>query len=117
VDDDADARAMVRAALESRGGVVQESDSVDSACAELGRFGPDVVLTDIGLPGRDGFALLEHVLGNGEVLSRVPVVAITAYAGGELERRALNAGFAAFLVKPIEPGKLAQTIRTLVDSH
>ena len=69
-------------------------------------WAPDVVVTDIGMPDRDGFDLLRAI----RETSQVPVIALTAYARGEDRERALDAGFEAFISKPVDPAELRSAV-------
>src|SRR5207253_8072422 len=69
---------------------------------------PDVIVTDIGMPGEDGYALLAGIreTERQQRTSRVPAVAVTAFAGSEDRQRALAAGFDEHLPKPVDAGQL-----------
>jgi PAS domain S-box-containing protein len=111
VDDDAQARRFLIAALSRAGAAVRESDSVDAAMAALRARLPHVLVTDIAMPGRDGFALLEdirHVLNIDE--ARLPAIAITAFGGTEDRVRILGAGFQRYVLKPVDPIELASIV-------
>jgi len=110
VDDEADARDLVAAVLASCGSSVRAAASVDEAIAMLRQKRPDVVLSDIGLPSEDGFALIRRLR---EIDRDVPVAALTAYAGPDDRRRALVAGFQAHVSKPVEPAELALLVASL----
>ena len=64
---------------------------------------PDVVVTDIGMPGEDGYAFLRRLRAMDGPLSSVPAIAVTAYAGKAEESKALRAGFRLFRAKPLPP--------------
>jgi CheY-like chemotaxis protein len=110
VEDNADAREMLRMALELDGHRVETAaDGAGGVDAAL-RTTPDVVLVDIGLPGLDGYAVarrLRAALGD-----RVTLVALTGYGQSEDRRRASEAGFDAHLVKPVDPDVLGRTLAT-----
>ena len=114
VDDDADARDVVAAVLRECGCVVKTVDGVDAALASIAAEVPDVLLSDIGMPGQDGFELIAKVRalprGRG---GDIPAAALTAYARPEDRRRMLNAGFSIHLAKPIEPAELVAVVATL----
>ncbi|HVO12878.1 MAG TPA: hybrid sensor histidine kinase/response regulator [Vicinamibacteria bacterium] len=114
VDDDTDARELMRRSLSRFGAEVRTAGSVGEAVAELQRGRPHAILTDIVMPGDDGFALLRHVRSLPNAPYRnIPTAAITA-AATEAERlRALSAGFQLHLGKPVEPHQLAQAVLTL----
>ena len=73
-------------------------------------FRPDVVVSDIAMPGEDGYALVRTIR---EMRARVPVVALTAFTQPGDRRRALRAGFRHFVPKPVEIDELAAVVRTV----
>jgi CheY-like chemotaxis protein len=110
VDDEPDARELVAAVLARCGAQVRTASTVDDAVRQLVERRPHVLLSDIGLPKEDGFALIRRVR---EIDPDVPAGALTAYAGPEDRRRALDAGFDAHIAKPVEPADLALLVATL----
>ena len=117
VDDAIDALDTVRLMLEPLGVVVQTATSVDEALRLVSTFEPQLILSDLAMPHRDGYDLLRAVRGLPEPAPVVPVVALTAYARPEDAIRALDAGFAAHLPKPLNARKLAATIATVLRAH
>jgi PAS domain S-box-containing protein len=114
VDDESDARMLIATILEDCGSKVTTAGSVHEALELFLREPPDVVLSDIGMPGEDGFALIRKI----RALSRdrggdVPAAAITAYARAEDRLNLLNAGFSIHLPKPIDPAELVAVVTTL----
>jgi CheY-like chemotaxis protein len=71
---------------------------------------PDVLLSDIGLPGEDGYALIRAVRELGHTSATLPAIALTAYARREDQRLALQAGFQAHVAKPVEPAILVAAV-------
>jgi PAS domain S-box-containing protein len=111
VDDDSQARRFISTALSRAGAAVRETDSVDAALAALRSRVPHVLVTDIAMPGRDGFGLLEdirHLLHIDE--ARLPAIAITAFGGTEDRVRILGAGFQRYVLKPVDPIELASIV-------
>jgi CheY-like chemotaxis protein len=110
IEDNADAREMLRIALELDGHRVETAaDGVTGVETAL-RSTPDLVLVDIGLPELDGYAVarrLRAALG-----ARVTLVALTGYGQTEDRRRASEAGFDAHLVKPVDPDVLSRALAT-----
>ncbi len=107
VEDEADSRELIELLLESEGAVVHAAESADAAVNALGSFCADVVLSDIGMPGRDGYWLA------GEIRRRapgVPAIALTAYATEEDIRRASDAGFVHHVGKPVDPEHLVSAL-------
>jgi len=92
------------------GAAVRVASSVDEAIERLQERRPDVLVSDIGLPREDGYALIRRVR---ELDATLPAAALTAFARPEDHRRALEAGFHAHVSKPIEPADLAMLVATL----
>lgn len=115
VDDDADARYTVALLLEAAGAVVTVAGSAAEAMEVLTRRAPavDVLVSDLGMPGEDGFDLIKRVRASGHRARDLPAVALTAFVGSDAQRRALEAGYQAHLPKPVDPGALAATIESL----
>jgi len=89
--------------------------SVAEAMTALDRGIPDVVISDLGLPGEDGFALLRRLRSRPpERGGQLPALALTAYATSEDARRALDAGFAAHIAKPAAPRQLTAALRSVL---
>jgi PAS domain S-box-containing protein len=109
VDDDADARDLLRVAFQQAGAQVTIADSARSALAALEAAAPDVLVSDIGMPDRNGYELLESVRA-AEHGSRLPAVALTAYARPEDRDRAIKAGFQLHVSKPIDPAALVRAV-------
>lgn len=108
VDDDEDSLALVSEALQRVGAEVRLARSADEAVAACRDRMPDLLLADIGMPGKDGFALLREVracFGGGP-----PALALTAYAGDRHRQAALDAGFSEHIEKPVNPDQLAAVV-------
>jgi len=115
VDDDADARELLSMILEHAGAETATAGCVDEALAVLERFKPDVLVSDIGMPEHDGYCLIRKIrAGEGNGMSGIPAVALTAFARDEDRSQALESGFQAHLAKPIEPGELTAIIARLI---
>ena len=114
VDDEADARELITAVLTNYGATVRVAGSVEEAIQLLRAQCPDVLVSDIGLPSEDGYALIKRVRAlDADKGGKVPAAALTAYASGEDHRRALAAGFQVHVTKPIEPSDLALLVASL----
>jgi len=114
VDDDEDSLEVLRAILEDAGAHVTSAGSVRAALQHFDGAPPDVLLSDIGMPGEDGYALIRRVRGLApEQGGRVPAAALTAYTQAEDRESALAAGFHLWLTKPIEPGDLTTAVARL----
>ena len=110
VDDQQDTRELITLALGRYGAEVRASDSASAALKMIEDWRPDVVVSDIGLPEMDGYDFmrrLRQLEGEGE---RIPAIAVTGFAGAVDESKALNAGYALHLSKPIELNELAKAI-------
>lgn len=114
LDDEEDAREVVRRLLEDAGAVVTAASSVHEALERLaGGFAPDVIVSDIGLPDRDGYDFIRSVRRMSPPLSTVPAAALTALARLEDRKRALLSGFQTHLAKPVDPAELVATVASL----
>jgi signal transduction histidine kinase/ActR/RegA family two-component response regulator len=114
VDDEEDARELLSMVLESCGVVVTAARSVDEALAAVDREVPAIVVSDIGMPGQDGYGFARQLREREpERGGRIPAVAVTAYARAEDRTRALLAGFTSHVPKPIEPAELIAVIASL----
>ena len=114
VDDEADARALVQRLLEDQGAIVRGTGSVAGAMALIQTFRPDVLVSDIGMPEEDGFALIRQVraLAPGQG-GRTPALALTAYARTEDRHNIILAGFQMHLAKPVEVAELLASVASL----
>lgn len=118
VDDEPDARAMLRRLFEERDAIVRTASSADEALSALQAERPDVLVSDIGMPGEDGYGLIRRVRSLApEHGGRTPAIALTAYARGEDRVRAVVAGFQHHLAKPVEPVELLVMVASLVASR
>jgi CheY-like chemotaxis protein len=115
VDDQEDARMAVGRYLSSLGADVHTSDEVDMALSLLPKVEPDLVITDIRLPGKDGFELLHTIRSLDQPSIRnVPVVAMTALAEKIDDVEDFAPRFDGFLRKPFTPDTLMQVISKLL---
>jgi signal transduction histidine kinase/ActR/RegA family two-component response regulator len=111
VEDDVDARLWLKDSLESLGAVISIATSVQEAVETFERQSPHVLVCDIRLPDGDGYALLQRVRGVDAARGRhTPAIAVTAYPRVEDRARALEAGFATHVSKPVTPDHLASVI-------
>jgi signal transduction histidine kinase/ActR/RegA family two-component response regulator len=116
VDDEADARDWIARVLADSGADVRAASSADEALQCLQAFRPQVVVSDIGMPGLDGYALIREIrmLPDSDA-SSVPALALTAFARAEDGIRALTAGFQLHLGKPVDEARLLAAVASLVD--
>jgi PAS domain S-box-containing protein len=114
VDDEPDARALVKRLLEDCKAIVTTAGSADEAMKHLAIGIPDVLLSDIGMPLEDGYSLIKRVRALGpERGGNIPSIALTAYARPEDRMKAMLAGFEQYLVKPVEPAELITLVAIL----
>jgi CheY-like chemotaxis protein len=109
VDDEVDARELVGTLLHAHGADVMTAGSAAQAIELVEKQVPTLIVSDIGMPAMDGYALIDRV----RLLSRaskIPAIALTAYAREEDRRRALQGGFQAYLPKPVEPDALVRMV-------
>jgi PAS domain S-box-containing protein len=115
VDDEEDARNLIATILEQCKASVETSSSASQAIETIRRMRPDVLISDIGMPDEDGYALIKRLRAEADpVLRDLPAVALTAYAGEDDRKRALNSGFQVHLAKPVDPEELIAVIGHLV---
>ena len=115
VDDETDARELLREVAQTAGATVLAVDSADAALAALPSWRPSVVLSDIGMAGKDGYALMRAIRAlPPEAGGNVPAIAVTAYTSADDAARARAAGFQTHLAKPVEPNLLLATIASAV---
>jgi CheY-like chemotaxis protein len=118
VDDEPDMRELISFSLEDAGAEVLTVAVPQEALTALTNFQPDVLLSDIGMPGMDGYMLLRQVRSlPPEGGGLIPAIALTAYAGEFNKQQALQAGFHRHLAKPIEPDQLIKTIAALLSKN
>jgi PAS domain S-box-containing protein len=115
VDDDDNTREMLSIVMQAHGAQVRTAGSVAEALRVMQEWPPELLLSDISMPGEDGYSLIRRVRdmhgGNERAL---PAVAITAMASAEDREEALRAGFQAHVTKPLQFGALLDLIATLV---
>lgn len=114
VDDEADARAVVARILTKAGAIVRQAGSAREALAAISDAKPDVIVSDIGMPDLDGYALIRAVRDlphhqGGEI----PAIALTAYTRSEDRIRAISAGFQMHLSKPADGLELLTMVQSL----
>ena len=115
IDDDVDTLQFLGLMLTESHAQVHTCTTVTEGLAALEWFEPDVVVSDLAMPGEDGYTLISK-LRNPDVLnSQVPAVALTSYVRVEDRTRALAAGFNMFVAKPVQPGELVAAIANLAE--
>lgn len=114
VDDEPDARELVRRVLEERGADVRTAESADEAVAVFQDWKPDVIVSDLGMPGKDGYELMRKIRSLAdEEGGKVAAAALTAYARSEDRTRAMLAGYQTHVTKPVDPAELIAVVATL----
>jgi CheY-like chemotaxis protein len=114
VDDEADARELLAAALAQLGARVQVAGTAQAALDAIARTHPHLLVSDIGMPGEDGYALMTRLRNREPAGDRLPAIALTAYATQDDIGRALDAGYDLHLAKPVDAGQLARAVAALV---
>ncbi len=111
VEDEPDARELICRVLERAGAEVSGVSSVAEALSNFPEFQPSVLVSDISMPGEDGYFLIRQIR-NREVKDggRIPAIAVTAFARTEDRHRALDAGFQAHVAKPFEPAEFVSLV-------
>jgi PAS domain S-box-containing protein len=113
VEDEADGRELLSLLLERRGAVVSAAESATEALELLAEGKFDVMISDIGLPGTDGYGLIRQIRAGGLGPRDLPAVALTAFARAEDRRLALSAGFQSHVSKPVDAMELGAVIASL----
>jgi signal transduction histidine kinase/ActR/RegA family two-component response regulator len=106
VDDEADARALIRKLLEEYEACVVTAGSAEEAFTLLASEHPDLLISDVGMPVEDGYHLIRRVRALRDDLGATPAIALTAYARVEDRMKAIEAGYQMHLAKPVEPAEL-----------
>jgi CheY-like chemotaxis protein len=115
VDDDADTRALLETVLQYCGALVTAVDSARAAMTTLERVKPDLLLSDLSMPERDGYWLIRELRARpADAGGSIPAIAVTALGLPHGVDRSLAAGFQAHMSKPVDPWELARTISGLV---
>jgi signal transduction histidine kinase/ActR/RegA family two-component response regulator len=118
VDDEEDARVLLQTALSGYGADVSTAASVAEALTAIDRRPPHVLLSDIGMPNEDGYALIRRLRARAaDAGGMIPAVAITAYASPRDRHEAVASGYQAHIAKPFEPDDVARIVARLRDEH
>jgi CheY-like chemotaxis protein len=114
VDDDADMRDGIAVVLEDYGGRVTAVASVAEAMAAIARERPAVILSDLRMPGDDGYGLIRKVRAlPPERGGQIPTAALSASDSRDEQRRAIRAGFYLLIPKPVSPSRLVEVVAAL----
>ena len=117
VDDEPDTRDLLSKIFEQQGAQVVEAASAHEAMERLERCKPDLVVSDIGMAGLDGYNLIKRIRAQDGSYAKLPALALTAYARDEDKATALAAGFHAHMPKPIDPAALVLSVRGLMNRN
>jgi CheY-like chemotaxis protein len=114
VDDEPDGRALLARILHERGAVPVCTGSAQVALESLQNHTFDLLLSDIGMPEMDGYALIRRVRSLSTPMKSIPAIAVTAYARPEDRQRSLLAGYQMHISKPVETPELIAAIASLL---
>ncbi len=116
VDDNADSLELVSVILEGYGIQVLKAESASEALKAIAQIFPNILISDIAMPGEDGYELIRQIrVLESEQKRFLPAIALTAYAGEEERTRALEAGFQVHVLKPVEPSELVAAVALLAE--
>ncbi|HVT02719.1 MAG TPA: ATP-binding protein [Thermoanaerobaculia bacterium] len=114
VEDNADSRRLLTTILSRSGAVVRAAESVPAALRLLSTERPDIVISDIEMPGEDGYSLIRKIRLQEPPATHLPAIALTAYTRSVDRVRALEAGFQVHMSKPVEPVELVAAVKSLL---
>ncbi|MBD1889130.1 response regulator [Coleofasciculus sp. FACHB-SPT9] len=114
VDDEADARELLKSILEQYGAEAIAAASAEEAIGTIQQSKPDLLISDIGMPNEDGYSLIRRVRALEAEKGQIPSVALTAYVRVDDQKAALSAGFQSHVAKPIDPTELIAVVASLV---
>jgi signal transduction histidine kinase len=114
VDDEPDAREILEEVLTLAGATIKSAADAAEALRILSDFIPDVIISDLAMPGEDGLSLIRKIRARSpNRVATIPAIALTAYTRTEDRVRALNAGFQLHVPKPVDPTELVATVASL----
>ena len=114
VDDQPDTRDLIILALTRYGAEVRSCMSATEALSMIQEWKPEIIVSDIGMPGGDGYDLMRKVRAlDADGIGQIPAVALTGYAGAEDELKARSAGYQVHIAKPVELRELVATLAKL----
>jgi CheY-like chemotaxis protein len=114
VEDDEDPRELLKLVLIRSGAEVSACSDPAEAMERFVKWTPDILISDIGLPGEDGYGLIRRVRGlTPERGGQIPAIALTAYSGESDKARILSAGFQMHITKPLDPKELVRAVSKL----
>jgi CheY-like chemotaxis protein len=115
VEDESNTRDALHAILKMAGAEVTTADSMVTAIEQYRQRRLDLIISDIGLPNRDGYELIQKIreIEDGQQRTRVPAIALSAFVQDKDRRKAMESGFEQHMKKPVEPGELIPAILAL----
>jgi signal transduction histidine kinase/ActR/RegA family two-component response regulator len=116
VEDQSDTRQLIETALVAGGAAVFAASSADEALELWRRERPHALISDIAMPGRDGYSLMRQIRSAGPAQTPRVTIALSAYAAPQDHQRSIDAGFQRHLTKPVDPVALVETLRELLDA-
>jgi CheY-like chemotaxis protein len=116
VDDEEDSQTLLTYILEMHGAEVSAVVSADSAYQLLARTCPDLLLCDIAMPDENGYSLMRRVRALNNRTGEIPAIAISALASEVSLSESLEAGFQAYLAKPVDLDQLIETVLSVFQS-
>lgn len=114
VDDEPDARALIHRLLVDCDARVSTAASAEEGIAAILQDTPDVLISDVGMPGEDGYSMIRRIRKLDQPFASVPAIALTAYARVEDRVKAIQTGYQLHLSKPVEPVELIAMVGSLV---
>ena len=114
VEDNDDARALLSAILQRSGATVETAECVESALQLLESGLPDIIISDIEMPGEDGYSFMRKVRLRPAPASRIPAIALTAHTAQSDRLSSLEAGFQTHMAKPVDPVELVAALKSLI---
>ncbi len=117
VEDNDDSRKLLQTILARSGARVAVAEDVPAAMQVLAAMTPDIIVSDIEMPGEDGYSFIRKLRLQEPQLARVPAIALTAYTRSVDRLRALAAGFQSHMSKPVDPPELVAAVRSLVPTR
>jgi CheY-like chemotaxis protein len=113
IDDEPDARELIGRTLTDHGATVTSATSAEEGLALLELSRPDVLVSDVGMPGTDGYQLMRQIRAGEAKGERLPALALTAFARAEDRKRAMLAGYQQHLAKPFDAAELVLLVSSL----
>lgn len=113
VDDNQDTCEVLKQILAAAGATVRTANSVREGIRHIEEQAPDIILTDLAIPGESGLQLIEHVRSCPGPVSRLPIIVLSACAFESDKQAAMKAGASAFVAKPFRPAEIARNVREL----